>query len=103
MPKANIILSQDGSHTIHSEQFNVSYHSKYGAIQETQTVFLDAGLKHVLELTESKTVSILEMGFGTGLNALMTLLSKYAEGITIDYQTIDMDRRDDEKNSKHYR
>ena len=59
----DIILSQDGSHTIMSQKFGVSYHSKYGAIQETQTVFIDAGLKFK-ENQGLEDISILEMGFG---------------------------------------
>jgi tRNA U34 5-methylaminomethyl-2-thiouridine-forming methyltransferase MnmC len=83
----DIILSQDGSHTILSQKFGVSYHSKYGAIQETQTVFIDAGLKYI-EAKGQKDISILEMGFGTGLNALMTLLQLNPKN-SIDYHTIE--------------
>lgn len=84
---SNLILSQDGSHTIHSEQFGVSYHSKYGALQETQTVFINAGLKY-REAEGLKTIRILEMGFGTGLNALMTMMQANPE-IQINYHTIE--------------
>ena len=82
-----IIPSLDGSHTIVSEKFGVSYHSKHGAVQETQTVFIDAGLQHHINLGK-KHISILEMGFGTGLNALMTYLH-CKEGPHIDYHTIE--------------
>ncbi len=82
-----LILSQDGSHTVVSQKFGVSYHSKYGAIQETQTVFVDAGLK--FQEDKGKTsISILEMGFGTGLNALMTLMQSKSN-VHIDYHTIE--------------
>lgn len=81
--KDKIILSQDGSHTVVSSKFNVSYHSKYGAIQETETVFLEAGLHNV----QKEKVSIFEMGFGTGLNAIMTLLNSSDKKIT--YHTIE--------------
>lgn len=82
-----LIISQDGSHTVHSDKFGVSYHSKYGSIQETETVFIEAGLQYHIEkgLTH---LSILEMGFGTGLNALMTFL-KADQKISIDYHTIE--------------
>jgi len=83
----NIILSQDGSHTIVSQKFGVSYHSKYGAIQETQTVFIDAGLKYKEE-SGQVNLSILEMGFGTGLNAIMTLMQSKAS-VHVDYHTIE--------------
>ena len=67
-----IIETEDGSHTLFSKTFNEIYHSRRGAIEESNHVFIDAGLKHVLQ---SKTdISILEVGFGTGLNALLTAL-----------------------------
>lgn len=80
----SIIETQDGSHTVYSERFGVTYHSKYGAIQETQHVFIDAGLYH--KSLKNKTLSILEIGFGTGLNAFMTLLEAEKRGLTIEYQ-----------------
>ena len=84
----DLILSQDGSHTVVvSDRFGVSYHSKYGAVQETQTVFIDAGLRFQVEQNKDD-LSILEMGFGTGLNALMTLIQVNGN-IRIDYTTIE--------------
>lgn len=80
-------LSQDGSHTIESEVFGVSYHSKYGAIQETETVFINAGLRHVAT-TGLSAINILEMGFGTGLNAIMTLLQQPI-GTSVTYHTLE--------------
>jgi len=76
-----LFLTQDGSHSIFSKQFGVSYHSKYGAIQETQHVFIDAGLRP--KSLQQKEIAILDIGFGTGLNAYMTLL----ESIKNDLQT----------------
>lgn len=68
-----IILTADGSHTFYLPQHDAYYHSVHGAIAESQHVFIDAGLQKVLQ---SKTnVHILEVGFGTGLNALLTLAS----------------------------
>ena len=68
-----LLLTQDGSHTLYSERFQVTYHSKYGAIQEAQTVFIDAAL-HPKLAQKAHAISILEIGLGTGLNALMTYL-----------------------------
>jgi len=70
MPNA-LFETQDGSHSLFSEQFGVSYHSKYGAIQETQHVFINAALQ--LKAVSQKEINILDIGFGTGLNAYMTL------------------------------
>lgn len=82
----DLIVSQDGSHTVFSKEFGVTYHSKYGAIQETQTVFIDAGLK--FKAQRQSQLSILEMGFGTGLNALMTLIQTNPEH-RINYHSIE--------------
>lgn len=83
----DLILSQDGSHTVVSQKFGVSYHSKYGAIQETQTVFINAGLKFKEDQGQN-SISILEMGFGTGLNALMTMIQSKPTTF-INYTTIE--------------
>jgi tRNA U34 5-methylaminomethyl-2-thiouridine-forming methyltransferase MnmC len=77
-------VTEDGSHSIMSEQFGVAYHSTHGAIQETQHVFIDAGLKHVL-LQNLAEISILDIGFGTGLNAFMTYLEAERLGLKIRY------------------
>ena len=68
--KRNIIQTRDGSTTIHIEEWDECYHSRFGAIQESQHVFIKKGLS----LFENKSVSILEIGFGTGLNAFITFL-----------------------------
>ncbi len=65
----SIIITEDGSQTIVSSRFKERYHSIYGAMTESQVVFIDAGLEKV---TERDPIRVLEMGFGTGLNALMT-------------------------------
>lgn len=83
-----IILTSDGSHSILSEQFGVTYHSIHGAIQETQHVFIDAGLDHKLQEQEDN-ISILEIGWGTGLNSYMTFLEAEKRNIKIDYTTIE--------------
>ncbi len=79
MQENKILLTDDGSHTLESGRFAVTYHSKHGAIQEAQTVFIDAALMPIL-VQKSKLdsdifeINILEIGLGTGLNALMTFL-----------------------------
>ncbi len=78
-----IIKTEDGSHTIMSDKFEVLYHSSFGAIQESRHIFIDAGLKYISET--NKNVSILEMGFGTGLNALLTAIEAEESGISVDY------------------
>ncbi|MFE3871087.1 tRNA (5-methylaminomethyl-2-thiouridine)(34)-methyltransferase MnmD [Flavobacterium sp. ZS1P70] len=79
--KREIIQTFDGSTTIHIEEWDECYHSKHGAIQEAQHVFIKNGLS----LFENKHVSILEIGFGTGLNAFITFLEAKKLNQTIDY------------------
>ncbi|CAM1357269.1 MULTISPECIES: tRNA (5-methylaminomethyl-2-thiouridine)(34)-methyltransferase MnmD [Tenacibaculum] len=68
--KREIIITSDGSTTIHLPEWDEQYHSKHGAIQEAYHVFIKSGL----ETIEKKEISILEIGFGTGLNCLITFL-----------------------------
>jgi tRNA U34 5-methylaminomethyl-2-thiouridine-forming methyltransferase MnmC len=79
--KREIIQTLDGSTTIHLQEWDECYHSKHGAIQEAQHVFIKNGLS----LFENKHVSILEIGFGTGLNAFITFLEAKKLNQTIDY------------------
>ncbi len=65
-------LTADGSHSLRSARFGVSYHSSHGALQESEHIFIRAGVDHLLLTTPPGTaLRILEMGFGTGLNALL--------------------------------
>jgi len=79
--KRNIIQTRDGSTTIHIEEWDECYHSRFGAIQEAQHVFIKKGLS----LFENDSVSILEIGFGTGLNAFITFLESPRMQQTIHY------------------
>ena len=85
-----LFLTEDGSHSVYSEQLGVSYHSKHGAIQETQHVFIKAGLDYILQQSPLE-INILEIGFGTGLNAFMTFLESESQPIhtTINYFTVE--------------
>ncbi|MEO0572300.1 MAG: tRNA (5-methylaminomethyl-2-thiouridine)(34)-methyltransferase MnmD [Bacteroidota bacterium] len=80
-----IITTADGSTTIQLEGWNEQYHSKHGAIQEAYHVFLKQGL---FTLKPSK-ISILEMGFGTGLNALITYSEARKRTLFIDYTGVE--------------
>lgn len=79
--KREILTTNDGSTTIHLPDWNESYHSKHGAIQEAYHVFIKNGLS----LFDNKPVSILEIGFGTGLNAFITFIEAKKENQKIDY------------------
>lgn len=79
--KRQIIITSDGSTTIHLPNWNESYHSTHGAIQEAYHVFIDNGYKSI----EKEALSILEIGFGTGLNAFITLLETAKDQRKIEY------------------
>ena len=79
--KREIIQTSDGSTTIRLPDWNECYHSKHGAIQEAKHVFIKNGLS----LFQGKPVSILEIGFGTGLNCFITYLESIKNNQTIDY------------------
>lgn len=88
-----IITTADGSHTLFSEKFNEIYHSNKGAIQESRHVFIQNGLEyaiHSLKLTGDERVRVFEMGFGTGLNALLTMLEGEKRSINLYYETIEL-------------
>lgn len=80
-----IIKTEDGSTTIQLVDWGECYHSKNGAIQEAYHVFITNGLS----LVEEKSVSILEIGFGTGLNAFITLLESEDKDLNINYVGIE--------------
>ena len=80
-----IIQTLDGSTTIHIKEWNESYHSKHGAIQEAQHVFIKNGLS----LFENKNVSILEIGFGTGLNTFITYIESKRLSQKINYTGVE--------------
>lgn len=82
-----LILTADGSHTLISKQLGVTYHSIHGAIQESNHVFIQAGLKLISD--SKKQINILEMGFGTGLNALLTYHFAESNLLNIHYTTIE--------------
>lgn len=87
----NIIFTEDGSHTIAIAE-NITYHSKYGAMQESLHVFVQSGLQYFIEADaqhQSEPVKIFEMGFGTGLNALLSLHYALQHNKKINYQTIE--------------
>ena len=67
-----IIKTADGSSTIYDPITGDHYHSLHGAEQESQHVFIEMGLRHIFESTQADSISLLEIGFGTGLNALLS-------------------------------
>lgn len=84
-----IVKTSDGSNTIYNSEVGENYHSRHGAVQESKHVFLKSGLQYFLEQHQIKDVSILEVGFGTGLNFLLTADYCINENIELDYTGIE--------------
>ncbi|MBC7641198.1 MAG: tRNA (5-methylaminomethyl-2-thiouridine)(34)-methyltransferase MnmD [Flavobacterium sp.] len=80
--KREIIQTLDGSTTIHLLDWDECYHSKHGAIQEAYHVFIKSGFDLFANQPE---INILEIGFGTGLNAFITLLESQKKNQIIDF------------------
>ena len=80
-----IEVTKDGSNTLVHPKFNAHYHSIFGAIQESNHVFIDAGLKFQLPNLIDKSSRILEVGFGSGLNAFNALISSEELSLNINY------------------
>lgn len=87
------VVTVDGTVTLYVPELDEHYHSIHGACQESLHVFIDAGLKFVADRT--KTIRILEVGFGTGLNALLTYRHAEENRLRIEYCTVEKFPLDD--------
>ncbi|SMO75995.1 tRNA (5-methylaminomethyl-2-thiouridine)(34)-methyltransferase MnmD [Solitalea koreensis] len=84
-----LLPTADGSNTLYHQVYKQTYHSVNGAHQEAKHVFLDTGLKHLLSIDSKTEVSIIEIGFGTGLNFLVTAEFCIQEEIKLNYKGIE--------------
>ncbi|HVZ56979.1 MAG TPA: tRNA (5-methylaminomethyl-2-thiouridine)(34)-methyltransferase MnmD [Chitinophagaceae bacterium] len=94
-----VILTADGSHSIEIPDRGLTYHSLHGALQESRHVFLETGLLHWLASCPSDDpagtaaagpVAVFEMGLGTGLNALLTLLEAERLQRPVQYRALEL-------------
>ncbi|WP_339659278.1 tRNA (5-methylaminomethyl-2-thiouridine)(34)-methyltransferase MnmD [uncultured Polaribacter sp.] len=87
--KREILITSDGSTTIYLPDWDEQYHSKHGAIQEAYHVFIKSGFELFCDTDHNnntqESISILEIGFGTGLNAFITFLEGIKHHKKIDY------------------
>jgi tRNA U34 5-methylaminomethyl-2-thiouridine-forming methyltransferase MnmC len=88
MENPEVRLTADGSKTLYLPHLDETYHSSHGAIQESVHVFIEHGLTYVSRQTES--ITVFEMGFGTGLNALLTALWAQKHQRTIQYIGVEL-------------
>jgi len=85
-----LFTTEDGSHSLRVPDLNETYHSNHGAIQESNHVFIKNGLKHWVNNNSSNEIKIFEVGFGTGLNALLTATLANKLEKNIFYQSIEL-------------
>lgn len=78
--------TKDGSETIWSETYQQTYHSVFGAVTESKHVFIEAGFNQI----QADPVNIFEMGFGSGLNAILTLEEAKKKNIRVRYHSIEL-------------
>ena len=86
-----IVTTADGSNTIYNAHVGENYHSRHGALQESRHVFVQSGLEYFLENSgaSNNEVAILEVGFGTGLNFLLTADFCTQQNINLQYTGIE--------------
>lgn len=82
-------LTDDGSSTIYNAAIGEHYHSRHGAVQESRHVFLKSGLEYYLDKEQVIKADLLEVGFGTGLNFLLTADYSLARDLEVHYTGIE--------------
>lgn len=85
----DIITTEDGSLSILNKTLNTTYHSKFGALQESQHIFIKHGFDYCADRFPGQTLHLLEVGFGTGLNALLTLQKAIEKNRQVKYTGIE--------------
>lgn len=89
LPKSScmqLTTTLDGSHTLFIPRLKEHYHSTFGAITESRHVFIKAGLE---TLGERPEISVLEVGFGAGLNALLSCMFALDHSIKVTYHALE--------------
>lgn len=84
--KGEIIETEDGSKSLKHHLLNDTYHSTSGALQESLHIYINSGLAQL----DGDNIRIFEMGFGTGLNMLLTIDFAVKNNITVDYHTVEL-------------
>lgn len=79
--RREVVQTDDGSTTIYIPELNENYHSSHGALQEAEHVFI----KHGITTVDQPNIRVFELGFGTGLNALLSLKYAFEKGVSIQY------------------
>lgn len=82
-----ITATEDGSHTLYDPIVGEHYHSLFGALNESMHVFIEAGFRHAIH--KERTIRVLEIGLGTGLNLLLTYLESARQVQSVDYHALE--------------
>ena len=82
-----IITTADGSHSLYISSLDETYHSRHGALQESQYVFIQQGLEKIV--SAGIVINVLEVGFGTGLNALLSAVYAQANQLEIHFHSLE--------------
>ena len=83
-----MVVTADGSHSVFNTEVGQHYHSIYGAVQESDRVFIELGLLYTFEQVEGP-IRVFDVRFGTGLNTLMTIREARRHQRLVDYVTIE--------------
>lgn len=86
----SLLKTADGSDSLHHDDMGEGYHSTQGAVSEALHVYIRPNLMERISNNKVKTINLFEMGFGTGLNALLTLLTAEKEGIDVCFTSVEM-------------
>ena len=89
MSLVELITTDDGSHSLFRPDLNETYHSRHGALQESQHVFINNGLHFWLDKTGRNSLVIFEVGFGTGLNAWLTYREARDKKLKVKYVSVE--------------
>ena len=81
-----IVKTADGSHTLYLKKIDESYHSTFGAVTESKHVFINAGFHYL----DKDNIGVFEVGFGTGLNAMLTLIESQKSNKKITYYAVEL-------------
>ncbi|MFZ4647942.1 MAG: tRNA (5-methylaminomethyl-2-thiouridine)(34)-methyltransferase MnmD [Gemmataceae bacterium] len=86
---SRLVLTADGSHSVYNTQIGQHYHSVYGAREESERVYIELGLQAAFNQFDDEPLRVFEMGFGTGLNALLTMRESEKQKRSVEYETVE--------------
>lgn len=89
MQNLKLIQTEDGSHSLYLPGLKETYHSFHGAVRESIHVYINKGFHHLLQKPSLNKLSVLEVGFGTGLNVLLTIAEAEQNSIETSFTTLE--------------